>query len=53
MFKPGNVVRLIGTKMEMVVDSILADYATVMWFDREDELNKYTFHLDRLEFVRT
>lgn len=51
MIKIGDVVRLKGTSMKMTVESLLADFAIVIWFDREDEFNRYIFSVDRLELV--
>ena len=51
MFKPGDVVRLKGTKMKMTIIIISENYVVVTWFDREDNVNRYTFLNTQLELV--
>ena len=51
MFKTGDVVRLKGTNMKMTVDSIDVNYVNVVWFDREDDVNRFAFIMYNLELA--
>jgi hypothetical protein len=53
--KPGDVVSLAGTRMKMTVERLEerlvgeGEVATCLWFDRDNQLNKYPFPVEILE----
>jgi uncharacterized protein YodC (DUF2158 family) len=51
MFKPGDVVRLKSTNMKMTVDRVTETAVNVIWFDREDNVNRYWFEYQELELT--
>lgn len=59
--KPGDIVRLIGQPMKMTVESIIDSPPDILspycvrciWFDREGEVNRWTFHVTKVELVPT
>ncbi len=53
MIKTGDVVKLKGmyNPMKMTVGKVFAEQIQVLWFDRENKLNKYFFNKDLLELA--
>jgi uncharacterized protein YodC (DUF2158 family) len=45
----GDVVSLAGTKMKMTVEKIEGEFAGCLWYDRENNLNRYPFQCGILE----